>query len=874
MGSPVFPPADSAYTRVDPSAYAPKSTHNLPIGGLRPLATETAAKATPRGKFYLEPGPSGSSHSSSRSSNSYRDGEEHGSDSPSSRSGSGSGGSESSRERGEGSSSSVNSHPRGVGSARGRGRDRTGSSGRRSPDSREFQRPEMHEQPPKPEQAPQPPPAKQLQPQEQRPQSQPKPAPFLGRLGAGLEMTASPQSNGVDLDRDDARSVSSLTTSSSNVRVRVRGKQPARPPMRSQHSRSRSRKGGTRPGHAREGSAAQREAPNALGLPSELTAATALVERHMRTEGRSRVMVASDEEEGEWTDYEYESGVDGASAEGGEEEEEEVDEGDEEDGGWEDEDESESAQEVATNAKAPPPSLQQQQPGPHLGHARGHSTGGNDLRQLPSLRRSAGHLPALAAPTKHQHTASAQNARTARALNATMSATTLSSAMHEAQRQRELFAKAPRHSYENLTSLGAHPSGLTLLLGGRPQQVAEQYHQQQHQLQQQIEGRLPPPRQSRPGGLAGLGLMMTARPPTGAGGSELSPIPPTPASAALQPHHQQPPAVRQQSQLPPTPPPPQQKPPTPAQAGLLPRRPNMPRAMSTPHFGTPGTSGSVGKSAVAGPVVSGVGEGPEIVATPVLGPSTTTPQNGSASRSGYRPKGPPAGMEYDDEEDDESDAEGRGISKGKGRAHDEGIFSKSVAQEKLRVLAEKSAISSRAKNGGANGVEAGESERRRLFEQADDVPWAAAPKNPNASDDYVPQRPSNQSMSSGPVGFPYHLPVPAPPSTPRTTRQHMMRNEMSESLRLNLLWQRKTYRSDMTGPPPRRTKSTVNVTTVQGGRQPEKSLVRVTPRAPGAERRDATLPPMDPPVPAGAPKKKLVRNYSMGDTSTYHYAGW
>ncbi|KAJ7047949.1 hypothetical protein C8F04DRAFT_1060640 [Mycena alexandri] len=594
-----------------------------------------------------------------------------------------------------------------------------------------------------------------------------------------------------------------------------------------------------------------------------------------------RVEVATTTDE-EWSDDEDESVVDGASVEGELEEEEEVEEGgDEEDGGWEDEDESEAAPNVAKNAKAPPPSLQQQQPAPNLGHARGNTTGGSDLRQLPSRpHRSAGHLPALAnaAPTKHHHTASAQNARTTRALNATMSATTLSSAMHEAQRQRQLFAKAPRHSYENLTALaGTRPSGLTLLLGGRPQRVAEQYHQQQHQLQQ-LDGR-PPQRQSRPGGLAGLGLMMSAaRPPTGPGGAELSPIPPTPATAALQQHHQQPPAPRRQSQLPPTPPPPQQKPPSQpqqqSQAGPPPRRPNMPRAMSTPHFGT-GLSGSVGKSSVAGPVVSGVGDGPDLVASPAAGGSTTT-QNGSASgRSGYRPKGPPAGMEYDDEEDDDSDASGRG--KGKGRAHDEGMqVSKSVAQEKLRVLAQRTAPSSRAKNGsgGTNGVESAEAERRRLYEQAGDVPWVAAPKDQNASDDYVPQPPPDRSMSTAPVGFPYNLPAPAPPSTPRTTRQHMLLNEMSESLRHNLLWQRRISRTDMTGPPPRRTKSTVNVTTAQGGRQPEKSLVRVTPRAPGAERRDATLPPMDPPVPAGAPKKKLVRNYSMGDTSTYHYSGW
>ncbi|KAJ7159158.1 hypothetical protein C8R43DRAFT_994930 [Mycena crocata] len=296
----------------------------------------------------------------------------------------------------------------------------------------------------------------------------------------------------------------------------------------------------------------------------------------------------------------------------------------------------------------------------------------------------------------------------------------------------------------------------------------------------------------------------------------------------------------------------------------------MPRALSSsalpPHFSGAGTSGSFGKSSVAGPVITGAGGAPAAA-------GSTHTQNGSAGRGGYRPKGPPAEMEYDDEEDDESDADGRG--KGKGRARDEGLqLSKSVAQEKLRVLAEKSAILSRAKNS-ANGGNSAETERRRLYEEAGVVPWAAGANNHNVNVDYVAQPPPNRSMSTAPVGFPYNLPAPAPPSTPRTTRQQMLRNEMSESLRHNLLWQRKLSRTDLIGPQPRRTKSTVHVPSAEGmGRQPEKSLVRVTLRAPGSERREGTLPPMDPPVQEGAPKKKLVRNLSWADTSDYHRTGW
>ncbi|KAJ7229201.1 hypothetical protein GGX14DRAFT_346994 [Mycena pura] len=268
-----------------------------------------------------------------------------------------------------------------------------------------------------------------------------------------------------------------------------------------------------------------------------------------------------------------------------------------------------------------------------------------------------------------------------------------------------------------------------------------------------------------------------------------------------------------------------------------PRRPHIPRALSSsalpPHLSTAGISGSLGKSSVARPVITSPVEGS-------TGSTSTQAQNGSAGRGVYRPKGPPAELEYDD--DDESDADGRG--KGKERASDGGLqVSKSVAQEKLRVLAEKSAILSRAKNGPGSDADATVAERRRLYEQAG-------------------------STSTAPVGFPYYLPAPEPPSTPRTTRKHMLRNEMSESLRYNLLWQRKLSRTELTGPQPRRTRSTVHVPSA------EKSLVRVTPRAPGAERRDAPLPPMDQPVLEGAPKKKLVRNLSWANTSDFHWKGY
>ncbi|KAJ6525993.1 hypothetical protein B0H19DRAFT_1197625 [Mycena capillaripes] len=127
-------------------------------------------------------------------------------------------------------------------------------------------------------------------------------------------------------------------------------------------------------------------------------------------------------------------------------------------------------------------------------------------------------------------------------------------------------------------------------------------------------------------------------------------------------------------------------------------------------------------------------------------------------------------------------------------------------------------------------------------------------------------------MPTALVGFPFDLPLPAPPATPRTTHQQMLRNGMSEGLRHNLLRQRKLSQKDKIGAHPRRTNRTVNVPSAQ--QQAEKSLVRVMLRVPGAERREMLLP-MKPPVQGVAPtKKKLVRNIGWAHHFSFHQTGW
>ncbi|KAF5337605.1 hypothetical protein D9758_014918 [Tetrapyrgos nigripes] len=53
------------------------------------------------------------------------------------------------------------------------------------------------------------------------------------------------------------------------------------------------------------------------------------------------------------------------------------------------------------------------------------------------------------------------------------------------------------------------------------------------------------------------------------------------------------------------------------------------------------------------------------------------------------------------------------------------------------------------------------------------------------------QRSRPQAVPARQLPYPYNLPPPLPPTSPRTTRQMMLRNEISESCRQNLLWHRR-----------------------------------------------------------------------------------
>ena len=238
------------------------------------------------------------------------------------------------------------------------------------------------------------------------------------------------------------------------------------------------------------------------------------------------------------------------------------------------------------------------------------------------------------------------------------------------------------------------------------------------------------------------------------------------------------------------------------------------------------------KSAAAMPVssqvqvgsVSSTNVGMEVGVGNANNVGVTNMKMGPPPSGGYRPKGRPQDQELEDESGSEVEP-GGGIQ-----------VSKSVAQEKLKALAERRGIVTHHGNQppATTTVDAatGAHHQKRQLGDEDDVPqWAkvSQPRQPTrtrSQDQYQPSQPVNQKTNRRslngfhfnpmmvasttnitsshhhptpiPVGHPYNLPPPAPPSTPRTTRRLMLSTELSESLRRNLLWERQISKVNLT----------------------------------------------------------------------------
>ncbi len=164
---------------------------------------------------------------------------------------------------------------------------------------------------------------------------------------------------------------------------------------------------------------------------------------------------------------------------------------------------------------------------------------------------------------------------------------------------------------------------------------------------------------------------------------------------------------------------------------------------------------------------------------------------GTMKTGDYRPKARP----NEEEMEDETDGEDNSLN-----------VSNSVAQEKLK------AIFGNMRGGGANANANKVAPIRPPHVERQEK--KVAPRVP-AERPVAPAAAALERTMTEPVAvptFPYNLPVAAIPVSPRTTRQWMLRTEMSESVRTNLLWQRKMDKQLM--PPPRRNKSSTAISTI------------------------------------------------------------
>lgn len=163
----------------------------------------------------------------------------------------------------------------------------------------------------------------------------------------------------------------------------------------------------------------------------------------------------------------------------------------------------------------------------------------------------------------------------------------------------------------------------------------------------------------------------------------------------------------------------------------------------------------ISKATVARPLAAQVSTNGEVRTLSESQQATVTDDNGRKRGGGYRPKVQPPEMEED------SDTES-----------DNGNFvqvSQSIAQQKLAELAGRRSQTTQTQPA------------RRTSQDSHQSP---------------PPQPS-QPISPIPVVHPYNLPLPAPPSTPRTTRRNMLQKELSESLRRNLLWERQVSKTNL-----------------------------------------------------------------------------
>jgi len=155
-------------------------------------------------------------------------------------------------------------------------------------------------------------------------------------------------------------------------------------------------------------------------------------------------------------------------------------------------------------------------------------------------------------------------------------------------------------------------------------------------------------------------------------------------------------------------------------------------------------------------------------AVPPVADTASGRPNLSSSNGGQRQKGPPPGQEMESDDEDEPD---NGVQ-----------LSQSLAQHKLSLFAAKQGIHATA---------------LPVPHESEELPaWAQQqqPQGAQAQQQVTVEAQVTATVAQPtpiPVMHPYNLPFSAAPATPRTVRRQMLRSEMSESLRRQLLWERK-----------------------------------------------------------------------------------
>ena len=213
---------------------------------------------------------------------------------------------------------------------------------------------------------------------------------------------------------------------------------------------------------------------------------------------------------------------------------------------------------------------------------------------------------------------------------------------------------------------------------------------------------------------------------------------------------------------------------------------------------------STSKSAAAVPMAA------QITAISSSKPPSSAVKRQESEKNGYRPKGPPKEQEMEDDSG--------------GDADDKIQMSQSVAQQKLQALMSR------------RGSQQGTSSRL--------IPPVAMEAGPGLL---------SSTTAPIPFGHPYNLPAAAPPMTPRTTRRRMLKTELSESMRRQLLWERQVSSNTNPALVARRASQTVRPLTSTSSEG-----IRDAPTE--AQDRDERR------------RRALARNRSWADD--YHFAGW